>query len=457
MTEYPRNAPCPCGSGLKFKQCHGSSHPPSTPLGGSGQPSEPGQANVENPFKRIFNDDGQVNQEYVLTRLRHLEEIMQKEPKLLGLRYDREELERLLGVHEQVFQEASESGEFENIFRRFAELALPELVSEEFDEKAKEVLRNTVQDQELTRRDRAACACGLILTLPAEGEAAQPHHENPFFDLVLRVTYNETVARAEFLSQLDQEENLSEMEREARIQEFLRSVPALLHELQEGFRLMMERALSSYEQGDYSFGMGLDMLLHGVRAVRQLTHEFEEDEGEAYTDHQREEFQEKFGTAINDAFAEDIGEEEEDEIMVRMAGFLEDARAAKRKPAAKGLAAALSLMYQNPEVKHRLLLAAYHESVTGKRIFAEPDEEKVAVKLYEQPFDAEPYLELAELLRSMDQGVRAERVLRNAMEFFPEDEEVRERLVDVADALAPEREARVRQEIADREATAEEE
>ena len=79
MSEYPRNAPCPCGSGQKFKQCHGSSHPPSTPMA---DPSEPGQANVENPFRRIFGEDGQVNQEYVLTRLRHLEEIMQKTPRL---------------------------------------------------------------------------------------------------------------------------------------------------------------------------------------------------------------------------------------------------------------------------------------------------------------------------------------------------------------------------------------
>jgi hypothetical protein len=457
MPEYPRNMPCPCGSGEKFKNCHGSSHPPSTPLGGSGMPEQPGQANVENPFRRIFGEDGQVNQEYVLTRLRHLEDIIQKTPKLLGLRYDREELERLLGVHEDIFQQASESGEFENVFRKFAEAALPELVSEAFDEKAKEILRNAVQDQELTRRDRAACACGLILTLPAEGEAAQPHHQNPFFDLILRVTYNESVARAEFLSKLDQEENVSEMEREARIQEFLRSVPALLHELQEGFRLMMERALTSYDKGDYSFGMGLDMLLHGVRAVRRMTQQFEEDEGDAYTDRQREEFQEEFAALINDAFAEDIGEEEEDEIMLRMAGFLEDARAAKRKPAAKGLAAALSLMYQNPEVKHRLLLAAYHESVTGKRIFAEPAEEAIAVKLFEAPFDVDPYLEYAELLQSINENVRAERLLRNALEFFPEDEDVRDRLTAVAEALAPEREAQVRQEIADREASAEEE
>lgn len=29
---FPRNAPCPCGSGKKFKQCHGGSNPPQTQL-----------------------------------------------------------------------------------------------------------------------------------------------------------------------------------------------------------------------------------------------------------------------------------------------------------------------------------------------------------------------------------------------------------------------------------------
>jgi len=453
MSEYPRNAPCPCGSGQKFKQCHGSKHPPSTPLSGSQEPEQP---NADNPFRRIFGENGEVNQKYVLSRLQHLEEIMQAHPRLLGLRYDRETLERVLGEQETLFKTASESGEFENVFRQFAEIALDELVTPEFDEQAKEVLRTAVQDSELTRRDRAACACALVLTLPAEGEPVQANHQNPLFDLILRVTYNETVARAEFLSKLDQEGKLSELEREAKIQEFLRGVPALLFELQEGFRKLMERALSSYEQGDYSFGLGMDMLLHGVRVVRRLTQEFEEQEGEAFTDKQKAEFSERFGEAITDAFSEDIGEDEEEEVMIRMSNFLEDARSAGRKKAVKGLSAALSLMYQNPEVKHRLLMAAYHESVSGNRIFAAPDEEQGAVKLYEQPFDAEPYLDYADLLMSADEGTRAERVLRNALEFFPEAQDVRDRLASVADALQPEREALIREEIEGRVAAEEE-
>jgi len=446
MTDYPRNAPCPCGSGRKFKQCHGSSHPPATPMGST----EPERPNVENPFRRIFDETGAVNQEYVLSRLRHLEDIMKTHPRLLGLRYDREELERLLAEREDLFRGGSESGDFEELFRQFAEFALDELVTTDFDQRAKEILRAAVQDADMTRRDRAACACGLVLTLPADGEPVQPHHQNPLFDLVLRVTYNESVARAEFLSGLDREENLSEMEREARIQEFLRSVPALLFELQEGFRLMMEKALSSYEQGDYSFGIGMDMLLHGVRAVRRLTQEYEEQEGDAFTDRQRVDFQDRFGQALSEAYAQDIGEDEEEELLVRMAGFLEDARAAGRKKAAKGLSAALSLMHQNPEVKHRLLLAAYHESVSGRRIFADEDEEEVAVRVYEQPFDLEPYLDYADALLTNDEGIRAERVLRNAMEFFPEDLEVRNRLTEVAEALRPERDAVVRDEIRQR-------
>jgi uncharacterized protein YchJ len=28
----PRNSPCPCGSGKKYKLCHGGPNPPSTPL-----------------------------------------------------------------------------------------------------------------------------------------------------------------------------------------------------------------------------------------------------------------------------------------------------------------------------------------------------------------------------------------------------------------------------------------
>jgi hypothetical protein len=421
------------------------------------EPNPTSPPNVENPFRRIFNDDGSVNQEYVLSRLGHLEKVMQTEEAFLGLRFDREVLEGLLARREDLFQRASEDQGFEPVFREFAEFALAELVTAEFDEGAKELLRAAVQNQQLSRRDRAAAACGLVLSLPGEGEPVQPHHENPFFDLILRVTYNESVARAEFLSSLDKEEELSEMEREAKIQEFLRRVPALLFELKEGFRKMMERALTSYERGEYSFGMGMDMLLHGVREVRILTQKFEEEEGEAYTDTQKADFSETFGQAIADSFSEDIGEDEEEELFARMGTFLEDAKEAGKGEAEQGLSAALSLMYQNPEVKHRLLLAAYHESVTGKRIFADAEEEKEAIALYESPFDVEPYLEYGDRLIETGQTTRAERVFRSALEFFPEDQDVRARLTEVAEALAPEREAILRQEIEERTQAAEEE
>jgi hypothetical protein len=35
--KIPRNAPCPCGSGLKYKKCHGATREAAEPLGGIGQ------------------------------------------------------------------------------------------------------------------------------------------------------------------------------------------------------------------------------------------------------------------------------------------------------------------------------------------------------------------------------------------------------------------------------------
>ena len=75
MSDVGRNDPCPGGSGLKYKQCHGSANPPSephsAPLPPAAAPPAPGA--VENPFKRIFHDDGTLNEQYVLSRLQHFE------------------------------------------------------------------------------------------------------------------------------------------------------------------------------------------------------------------------------------------------------------------------------------------------------------------------------------------------------------------------------------------------
>jgi hypothetical protein len=435
---FPRNSPCPCGSGKKFKHCHGSENPADRPATHARSPQDPGGEGLENPFRKIFNEDGSVDGPYVLSRLRHLEAIMQKEPTLLGVRYDRDRLEELLAERHDLFSKPREStDEFEELFREFASFALPELVTKEFDEQAKEALRSALQDRALTPRDRAAAACGLVLTLPTEGDEVQPHHENPFFDLVLRVTYNESVARAEFLAGLEKEGEMSDVEREARIQEFFRSVPALLHELQAGFQKRLRKALSAWERGDYSFGIGLDMILHGLRAVRRMTQEYEDEEGDAFTDRQKQEFADRFGKAISDSFAEDFGEEEEAEVFARMVGFLEDAKESGERQAARGLAAALDIMEQNPEIRHRMLLAAYHEACTGKRIYRSPAEGETAIDLLREPFDLERYTAYGEALAAVGEKARAERVYRSALEFFPEDEALRNRLEELGLELEP--------------------
>jgi hypothetical protein len=407
---------------------------------------------VENPFRRIFNPDGTVNQEYVLSRLSHLEGLVRENRDLFPLRYDREVLENLLAEQQDLFADADDSESFEKAFRAFAELSLPALVTKEFDEKAKETLRVALHDSEMSRRDRAACACGLVLTLPAEGPPPQPHHENPFFDLILRITFNESMARVEFLQALEQED-IAEQEKEARLQEFFRSTPALLFEIQEALRAEIQKAVSSYERGEYSFGIGMDMILHGVRAIRSLTQEFEAGGGEDQSEEQKRQFAERFGEAIRDAFPEDVGEDEEVEIFARMAEFLESARANSEKKAARGLSSALEVMERNAEVRHRLLLAAYHEAVTGSRIYRVAGEEDAARALFEDPFRLDHYLEYGESLRSGGQRVRAERVYRVAMEFFPEEDEVRARLESLALSLQDERNAPVQARIAETERT----
>ncbi|MHC4859378.1 MAG: hypothetical protein ACYTDY_04725, partial [Planctomycetota bacterium] len=202
-----------------------------------------------------------------------------------------------------------------------------------------------------------------------------------------------------------------------------------------------------YEKGEYSFGIGMDMILHGLRAVRDLTRRFEETEGESYTDDEKREFAEQFGEAIREAFAEDVGEDEEEEIFHRMAGFLETARENKEKKAARGLSSALEVMERNAEIRHRLLLAAYHEAVTGSRIYRIEEEEQTARAIFEDPNDVERFKAYGECLTSEGEDTRAERVYRSAMEFFPEDEEIRRRLQAVGEALEPQRSAMIQSRI----------
>jgi hypothetical protein len=440
MADVKRNDPCPCGSGEKFKNCHGMTHPEGPPPAIDPGPGPgTGQDTVDNPFKRIFNPDGSVNQDYVMKRLQHLETLLRENRHFFPLRYERDDLETILAENQDIFGGADTQEDFEGAFRKFSELALPKLVTKEFDEKAKELLREALHINELTTRDRAGAACGIVLSLPEEGEPAYPLHENPFFDLVLRVTFNESMSRVEFLQKLAEEPDLSETEREARLQEFLRSVPALLYELHEGFQKVVKKALKSYERGDYSFGIGMDMILHGIRTIRRMTMEYEASGGKEHTQDENREFANRMGEALTESFEEDMGEDETREIFERMVGFLEGAQNAGAQKAVNGLTSALEVMERNPEVRHRMLFAAYHEAVTGNRIFREEAEEEAAKALFADPDDVSAYLGYGECLESLDQKVRAERVYRNAMEFFPDNQEVRDRLEEVGNALEPER------------------
>ncbi len=442
MADVKRNDLCPCGSGQKFKNCHGATHPEGLPPAADPGPG-PGHGTSDTPFKRIFQPDGTVNQDYVLKRLQHLEGLLRENRHFFPLRYDRDTLETLLAERQDMFAEAESQDGFEKAFRAFGKFALPSLVTKEFDEKAKELLREALHITELSTRDRAGAACGIVLSLPEEGEPAYALHENPFFDLVLRVTFNESMSRVEFLQKLSQETDLSDTEREARMQEFLRSVPALLHELHESFHKVVKKALKSYERGDYSFGIGVDMTLHGVRTIRTMTREYETSGGEDHTDEENRAFAGRMGEALSTAYEEDIGEDEVHEIIERMVGFLQDAQDAGAQKAVNGLAAALEVMHRNPEIRHRMLFASYHEAVTGSRIFRKEEEEETAQALFADPDDVAAYLAYGDCLEAIDQKVRAERVYRSALEFFPDNPEVRDRLEAVGTALEPARQKEV--------------
>ena len=447
MADVKRNDPCPCGSGEKYKNCHGVKHPEGLPPAADPGPG-PGQGTMDNPFKRIFNPDGSVNQEYVLKRLQHLEKLLRENRHFFPLRYDRDVMETLLAERQDLFAAADSQEAFEAAFRSFSELAMPRLVTKEFDAKAKELLREAIHISELSTRDRAGAACGIVLSLPEEGEPAYPLHENPFFDLVLRVTFNESMSRVEFLQKLAEEKDLPGTEREAKLQEFLRSVPALLYELHEGFNKIVKKALKSYERGDYSFGIGVDMILHGVRVIRVLTREYEAAGGEKHTDEENRAFAARMGEALTGAFEEDIGEDEVLEILTRMFGFLEGARNSGATKAVNGLGAALEVMERNPEIRHRMIFAAYHEAVTGSRIFRDEAEQKTAQDLFANPDDPAAYLAYGRCLQDLDQKVRAERVYRSALEFFPENQEIRDRLEAVGRELEPMRQAEIETALA---------
>ncbi len=400
------------------------------------------------PFRRIFREDGSMNEDYVRSRLLHLQGLLGENRRFLGLRFDRDEMERLLAENQQIFERAESQESFEAAFEEFARMALPRLVTDEFNRKAREILQLALADGELSRRDRAAAACGLIFTVPESGEAPQPHGENPLFEMVLTRTFNESMARLEFLRELSTHEEMSDAERDARTEEFLRSVPALRLELQEHFDRQFRRALASYERGEFSFGIGLDMVLHGVRMVRRLTLEWEEQGGETWPDEKKKAFGERFGRALLDSFEADIGEDEEIEIILRMQDFARTAERRGDRKAMKGLRAALDLMIRNGEMRHRLLLAGYHAAVTGSRLYRRESEIGCARAVFTDPFARDPLCAYAETLREGGEPARAERVYRAALEFFPEDTEIRDRLTALGEELAPSRNAEVQADIA---------
>ncbi len=435
MPETPRNAPCPCGSGRKYKACHGAPDaaghaPPPRPADPERAP-EPG----DNPFHRIFRPDGTIDTAYVSARMKHLQSLLEGHPDFLPLRYDRQRMEGLLGRSAGIFGEAKDDEGMEKAFRAFAEAALPDLVTREFDDRLKEAFKIAIRDPRLSRRDRAAAACGLIYSLPEKGEPVGPAHENPLFDLILRVTFNESLARDAFLAELDGMKEITEAEREARYEEFLRAHPALLYELRDSLQRVVRKALKSWERGDYSFGLGADMLLHGVRAVRMLTEEMAAQPTEGLTEEARRLTAERFVEAIRTAFDLDIAEEEEQEILDRMAGFREEALRTGAERAVNGLRAALDIMSRNPEVRRRMLLAAYHQAISGQNLFLGAGEEVAVRALFEKPLDPSPYLAYGEALLAAGAPFRAERVYRAAFEFFPEDAEIRRRLEAVATSL----------------------
>jgi hypothetical protein len=403
---------------------------------------------LDNPFKRIFREDGTFDETYVRTRIGHLRELLMKNEDFYGIRFDREEMEKILAENQALFAPADNDADYEAAFDRFARLALPELVTTEFDERAKELLGAAVHDAKITARDRSAAACGLIFTLPADGSAPpMPLHENPLFDIVLRVTFNESMERIRFLRDLSEQKDLNQAEASARLSEFLRSVPALLHEIREGVNRLVKKALKSYEQGEFSFGLGVDMALHGIRAVRQLTLEHQGVDTSTLDEVEQQRLSERFREALRDAFAADIAEEEQSEVLERMVGFLRHARDSGAARAAAGLSAAIEAMTRHGEVARRLLFAAYHEAVTGSRIYRIPEEEETARGLFADPLSVAPYLAYGAFLTGQEMHVRAERVYRAALEFFPDSEEVRSRLAAVGETLALARDAEVLAEI----------
>ncbi len=449
MPELSRNDPCHCGSGRKYKLCHGSVHPPRRPATPAAEPkAEAAGEGLDNPFKRIFREDGSFDEAYVRSRIGHLHELLMKSEDLFGVRFDREEMERILAERQDLFGSAGSDAEYEEAFARFADIALPELVTAEFDEHAKELLGAVIHDAKVTPRDRSAAACGLIFTLPADGSAPpMALNRNPFFDIVLRVTFNESMERIRFLRSLSEEKDLSEAEANVRLSEFLRTVPALLYEIRAGVNRLVGKALKSYEAGEFSFGLGVDMTLHGIRAVRQITLEHEGLDPSSFTEAEEKRLSERFLDALKEAFAQDIAEEEQAEVLERMGGFLQHARDSGAVKAAAGLSAAIEAMRRHGEVARRLLFAAYHEAVTGSRIFRLPEEEETARGLFADPLNVAPYLAYGAFLEGNEQLVRAERVYRAALVFFPENEEVRARLAAVGEVLEAERIAAVRAEI----------
>jgi hypothetical protein len=257
------NSPCPCGSGRKWKRCHGADAAARGAPRHGDHDDHAGADGGYDPFAKVFTDDGSLDVAYAGKRIPALVEMLRKEPQFFEFRVDNDLLsEKLLADDSKPLQDAKGDEQFEAALRGFSKAHLRELAGEDLGVRLRAALMEYAREAVHSRRNRAAAAIGVALLsgLPdAEGVRGRS-----LLDIVLRVTLEELHALEELRKRGRETPGGISAEELAA---FWKECPALKWNQEQRYRREVTKALTEIDAGNLPAAISADLAMRGAHAI----------------------------------------------------------------------------------------------------------------------------------------------------------------------------------------------
>lgn len=257
------NDPCPCGSGRKYKRCHGG-------VGAApGRRAEPAHDDDHahdagyDPFAKVFKDDGSLDVEYAGKRIPALVDLLRKQPSFFEFRVDSDLLsEKLVADDARPVRDAKGDEQFEEALRGFSRAHLHELAGEDLAVRLRAALMEYSREAVHSRRDRAAAAIGVALLSGVPDSSGV--RGRSLLDIVLRVTLEELHALEDLRKKARETEGGLTAEELAA---FWQECPALKWNQEQRYRREVTKTLSEIDAGNLPAAISADLAMRGAHAL----------------------------------------------------------------------------------------------------------------------------------------------------------------------------------------------